>query len=559
MSRLRAFRAAAITLAPTALAVLTAGAGMMLLAGGATPSDPQRVVWLTRFAPELLIEVSHFACSILGLVLVLLAFGLSRRLDAAWAATAMILPPTAVLTLAKGVNWEEAAILVALLVVVAPFHEAFPRRARLTRMEITPGWLASAMAGLVGAGLLGWWAFEHASWGDAPFWRVVADHDAARALRSSAGAAILLLLVGIWRLIATPATPPVIGEDDPDFTRVRTILKTAKTAEPAANLALLGDKRFLFSPSGKTFLMFGVRGRSWIAVGPPVGLAAERLELLWRFRELADAHAARPGLYGLSPDDLPDAVELGFSIQKVGESAIVALDGFSLAGSRRGDVRRNWRRAGEEGAVFEVVEPSAVPGVMADLKRISDNWLSRQGSGEKAFTLGGFEERYVAEFPVGLVRAQGRIVAFATLWVTAGKGAFSIDLMRFAADAPPKVMDFLFVELIQWGRAAGYEAFDFGMAPLAGLEDRPLAPLLSRVGRLLFETGEEIYNFRGVRKFKDKYDPSWRPNYIAAPHRWQAPILLADVGLLSSRGVAGLARRPKRDDGTPATGGRAAA
>jgi phosphatidylglycerol lysyltransferase len=107
-------------------------------------------------------------------------------------------------------------------------------------------------------------------------------------------------------------------------------------------------------------------------------------------------------------------------------------------------------------------------------------------------------------------------------------------------------MDFLFVELLQWGGEQGYEAFDFGMAPLAGLEDRPLAPIMSRVGRLLFERGEEIYNFRGVRRFKDKYDPVWQPRYIAAARKWAIPILLADVGLLSSGGMAGLARRGRK-------------
>jgi phosphatidylglycerol lysyltransferase len=120
--------------------------------------------------------------------------------------------------------------------------------------------------------------------------------------------------------------------------------------------------------------------------------------------------------------------------------------------------------------------------------------------------------------------------------------------MRYDEDAPKNVMDFLFVELLQWGRGEGYAAFEFGMAPLAGLEDRPLAPIMSRVGRLLFERGEELYNFRGVRRYKDKYDPVWQPRYIAAPHKWAIPILMADVGLLSSGGVSGLTRRPKRED-----------
>jgi phosphatidylglycerol lysyltransferase len=123
-----------------------------------------------------------------------------------------------------------------------------------------------------------------------------------------------------------------------------------------------------------------------------------------------------------------------------------------------------------------------------------------------------------------------------------------MDLMRYSDAAPKNIMDFLFVELLEWGRGQGYVAFEFGMAPLAGLEDRPLAPIMSKVGRLLFERGEDFYNFQGVRRYKAKYDPLWQPRYIAAPHKWAIPILLADVGLLSSGGVAGLAKRPRKAD-----------
>jgi phosphatidylglycerol lysyltransferase len=293
--------------------------------------------------------------------------------------------------------------------------------------------------------------------------------------------------------------------------------------------------------------MFGVRGRSWIALGGPVGRHAERMELLWRFRELADAHAARPAIYGIGPEDLPDVVELGFSIQKTGESATTPLDSFSLEGRKRETLRRNWRKAGQ-GAVFEVLEPGEAEACMGELQRVSDDWLDHHAGGEKGFSMGGFSPRYVAEFPVAVVKVDGRIVAFATLWITASKAVFSMDLMRYDDTAPKNVMDYLFVELLHWGRNKGYVAFEFGMAPLAGLDDRPLAPIMSRVGRLLFERGEEIYNFRGVRRYKDKYDPVWQPRYIAAPHKWTIPTLLMDVGLLSSGGVAGLTKRPKRDE-----------
>ena len=430
--------------------------------------------------------------------------------------------------------------------MILPLHNAFPRVAGLSRMEVTPGGLVSAAAALGGAAVLGWWSFAHADYAGESIWRVMADQDLTRAIRATGGAALALLLFGVWRLFAMPATPQVVGDDDPDFDRVRAILRAAEWAQPDSNLALLGDKRFLFSPSGETFLMFGVRGRSWIAMDGPVGRLSERMELLWRFRELADAHAARPALYGIGPEDLPDCVELGFSIQKIGEAAAVPLDGFSLAGRRREVLRRNWRKAGEGGATFEVIPPEGVPDLLAEFRAISDAWLALHFGGEKSFSLGGFVPRYVAEFPVAVVRSEGKIVAFATLWPTASRRALSMDLMRYNEAAPKNIMDFLFVELFEWGRIQGYQAFDFGAAPLAGLEDRPLAPVLSRVGRLLFERGEEIYNFRGVRRYKDKYDPLWQPRYIASPHKWQIPMLLADVGLLSSGGMAGLTRRSKR-------------
>jgi phosphatidylglycerol lysyltransferase len=548
----RDLKPALLAAAPWTAALLTLAAGVMLLASGATPSEPYRFMRLLEITPVLLIEVSHFASSVVGMVLVLLAFGLRARLDAAWAATMAALLLAAPLALLKGFNWEESTALLGLFVLLAPFRAAFPRNARLSRMEITPGWLVSAACAVAGVGLLGLWSFQHADYADQPWWKVMVDADAARAIRGWAGAALALFAFGLWRLFVSAATPPVVGEADPKFARVRAILAKAEAAEPGSNLALLGDKRFLFSNSGESFLMFAVRGRTWIALGGPVGRRDERLELLWRFRELADSHAARPGLYGLTSDDLPDVVELGFSLQKVGESAAVPIETFSIEGRKRGNLRRAWRKAAEEGATFEILQGDALVGVMHELQVISTQWLAHHAGGEKAFSMGAFRPSYLAEFPVAVVRDQGRPVAFANIWTTAARSAFSMDLMRYSDDAPKNIMDYLFVELISWGRAQGYEAFEFGMAPLAGLEDRPLAPIMSRVGKLLFERGEEIYNFQGVRRYKDKYDPVWQSRYIAAPHKWTIPILLADVGLLSSGGVAGLAKRPKREEPRPA-------
>ncbi|HUO21216.1 MAG TPA: phosphatidylglycerol lysyltransferase domain-containing protein [Caulobacteraceae bacterium] len=541
----RDIRPAALVIGPNIMALLTFAAGVMLLASGATPGDPERLRWLADHAPLPVIEVSHFVSSIIGLMLVLVAFGLRQRLDAAWSAAVTLLATAATLALFKGMNWGETVVLTTLCLMLLPLHAAFPRMARLSRLEIKPGWLLSAFAAFVGAGMLSLWSYHNVAYGDQLFWRVMVSADASRSLRAWTGVGVLFLAIGLWRLVSTPATPAIVSDHDPDFARARAILAEAQKSTPDSNLALLGDKRFLFSESGKSFLMFGVRGRSWIAFGAPVGLVCERQELLWRFRELADAHAARLALYAVGPDLLPEIVEMGFAVQKTGESATVRLEDFSLQGRKREVLRRNWRKAAESGAQFEVIDAGRAALYGKALQSISDQWLAHHAGGEKGFSMGRFDLDYINEFPCALVRVEGQIVAFANLWTTADRASFSMDLMRYGENAPKNIMDFLFVELLAWGREQGYESFEFGMAPLAGLEARRLAPLMTRVGRLLFERGEDLYNFQGVRRYKDKYDPIWSPRYIAAANKWSIGVALADVSLLSAGGVSALTRRPK--------------
>ena len=136
-----------------------------------------------------------------------------------------------------------------------------------------------------------------------------------------------------------------------------------------------------------------------------------------------------------------------------------------------------------------------------------------------------------------MIRAEGEVVAFANLWPTACREELSIDLMRFAPDAPRGAMDYLFIELMLWGRAEGYRWFNLGMAPLSGLENRALAPLWHRMGSFLYRHGESFYNFEGLRRYKEKFDPVWEPRYLASPGGLHLPRVLLDVSTLISGGL----------------------
>jgi phosphatidylglycerol lysyltransferase len=193
-----------------------------------------------------------------------------------------------------------------------------------------------------------------------------------------------------------------------------------------------------------------------------------------------------------------------------------------------------------DGVTFEVLPPAAVPPLLPDLLAISNAWLREKNTREKGFSMGRFDQRYLARFPIALARRQGTIMAFANLWTTLPKTELSIDLMRYTPAAPPGVMQYLFTELMLWGRAQGYRYFSLGMAPFSGLESRALAPLWTRAGAFMYQHGEHFYNFQGLREYKEKFDPVWEPRYIAAPGGLAFPRILANVAALISGGIMGV-------------------
>jgi len=99
------------------------------------------------------------------------------------------------------------------------------------------------------------------------------------------------------------------------------------------------------------------------------------------------------------------------------------------------------------------------------------------------------------------------------------------------------------LELMTWGKEHGYQQFNLGMAPLSGLESRALAPIWNRAGALIFRQGEQFYNFRGLRQYKEKFDPVWEPRYLASPGGLVLPRVLANTTALISGGLRGAVAR----------------
>lgn len=536
------------SLLPSIIGLSTFVGGAMLLFSGATPPAHGRMRALTAVLPLGLVELSHFAASLAGVGLMVLGAALRRRLDAAWGATVLVLSLGIATSLLKGLDWEEASVLALVLIAVLASRHAFYRPTALTSDLLTPGWM-TALAGVVGASIwLGLFAYRRVDFSNDLWWQFAVRGNAPRFLRASAGVLVAALTVGLWRLFRPAVHDPVMPTED-ELQAVKSVIHSVPQSSPA--LALLGDKALIFSEQRDAFVMYGVSGRSWVAMGDPVGTGSRQADAAWRFREEADAHGAWPVFYEVTPRCLPLYIDLGLTLLKLGEEAVVPLEHFTLDGGERKWMRRVLKESEKEGLEFSVVPSSEVPALLPELRKISDEWLGGKSTREKGFSLGRFDERYLANFPMALIREshedRRRIVAFANIW--AGRpGPFaeiSPDLMRRTADAPRGTMDLLFIQLLLWGQSQGYQTLNLGMTPLAGLVDpalsRPeLAPLWARAGSFIYGRGESFYNFQGLRSFKEKFAPIWEPRYLASPGGIALPRVLTNVATLIAGGVGGI-------------------
>jgi phosphatidylglycerol lysyltransferase len=508
-----------------ALAVFAVGAALVIDGTLPTPKSRQTV------APLPLIETSHLLVSLGGMVLLLIGQGLQRRSHSAWVLALAICLALVPLAPLRGSHYSVAlfSLLTALALWMA--RREFYREGALLDEAWSWRWLGNLGLVLVATFWLLFFVYSHVEYSNDLWWEFATSANAPRALRALLIICVGVIVFGLARLLHS-ARRPLPPADAAALAALAPVL--ASVHDTQACLALTGDKALLRDEAGAGFVMMQRYGGSLISMGDPVGPPEVARALIWRFREEADRLGLRPVLYQVGEQYWQSYLDLGMTLVKLGEEAIVPIAGFTLEGRERAELRQAFNRGKRSGLDFRVLEPAEVPALLPALEQVSRQWLEEKAGEEKGFSLGSFDPDYLQRFPLAVVETEGRIVAFANLWCAPAGGELSVDLMRHAADAPKGTMDYLFVEMFLWGASNGYARFSLGMAPLSGLAQHRLAGRWNRFANLVARHGERFYGFSGLRRFKSKFAPQWRPRYLVAPGGMHLPAALLDVTRLIS-------------------------
>jgi len=184
---------------PTVLAGCVFMGGVTLLFSNAMPVSSARLRLVETALPLEVIEISHLVGSIDGVLILVFAYGLQQRLRSAWAMSAVLLWAGAMSLMLKGFAWEEATVLVLLLLVLLPAGREFHVESSPPPQEYAFGLVVAIGVVLATASWLGLFSYKHLD--DAEWWRFTLHDNASRFVRASIAVAVVTLGAAAYRLL----------------------------------------------------------------------------------------------------------------------------------------------------------------------------------------------------------------------------------------------------------------------------------------------------------------------------------------------------------------------
>ncbi|NIK76834.1 phosphatidylglycerol lysyltransferase [Paenibacillus castaneae] len=512
--------------------------GFVLLFSAATPGLLNRLQFTEELLSAPLMKLSHQLSVIIGLMLIVLSWGISRRVKRAYKLTLVLLCAGALFTFAKAFDFEEAIFLliVALLLwisrnrffrIAAPFSKE--NAALWGLVTLLAAYIYDVIASDIHPALL-----KHLPQNALGSWILNPSQHAAAAI---AGLIIAWLMISLI-LILRPNRLSNKGASESERNKLRSFLEYER-GNLLTHMLFAGDKSFFWASNDQVLIPYAIIRSKFVVLGDPIGKESLISEAIQECQRYADLYNLSVVFYQVSPHYLPIYHENGYRFFKLGEEALVPIEGFTLSGKQNGNLRSVHNRFIREGFRFEVLQPPHESHIIEKLREISLKWL--KGKKEKGFSLGWFEESYLQLSAIAiLVNPEEEIIAFASLAPSYDNGkTLSVDLMRHYHDTPNGTMDHLFVCLLKWAKEQGYLSFSLGMAPLSSVGQAQAAIREEKLAHIVFKHGGYWYGFEGLRKYKEKFSPVWEPRYLAYSSSVSLPILLLELVRL-------IARRPKK-------------
>ncbi len=270
----------------------------------------------------------------------------------------------------------------------------------------------------------------------------------------------------------------------------------AQSARAEAGLARQGHLSVMESRLGAAWIV-GRTGHGLIGLLDPVGQHQPRRAALHALARQASSEGRLVAIYKCSARTAALARDMGWQVLVLGREAVLNPQRFTLDGHLMATLRRKLRRAEAAGITLT---PGDMRGA-AERAAIARLWAQAR-KGERGFSMGRYDETYLAGQLLIEARKDGRLVAFASFHQCGRE--WTLDLMRSAPACPDGTMQAIVTHAILLARAAGVAQLSLAVAGAPPALPHWLARRLQA-------------DDAGLAQFKQMFAPCWRQLYLTAP------------------------------------------
>lgn len=284
--------------------------GVLLLCLGVLAPQAD-FTWIDPDYGEFASQAGQFVPSLIGAGLVMMALGLSHRVNLAWGLTILLLVLGAAFAATQVNRLWVSGILVLTIMLLAPFRACFYRHPHLMTGPLQPGSaMTLAVLGLCLFSLAITRPHTHLLQNNA-FWAVIISPELPNTVRLTVAIAVLLGLTAIWLLLR----PGRVHYLPWDSNARKLLVGMGASVDQAADGVVLGE-------SARAAIPFRRCGRVLLGLGDPVGDETDRVSAIWRLRDLAQQEGLDAAVWHAGPDLLKVYGDLGLTALPLGPDGL---------------------------------------------------------------------------------------------------------------------------------------------------------------------------------------------------------------------------------------------
>jgi phosphatidylglycerol lysyltransferase len=510
-------------------AVLIFALGLVNTISVLTPALPERLKILSDFIFTDLISISNSFVLITGLLLLLTAVFMLRGLKSAWWLALGLSIISMIGHITKGIDYEEASVALFVIVTLVATRKEYHIKPDPKFGSVGLQTALLSIGIILVFGITGFYFLDSKHFNTEFNLRqsliytlqnffLIGSSDLLPADRFARDFLYLIKISGAGTMIFfvyALARPFILKTEPSEAEKSRAAELVQKYGRSSLDYFKTYADKLIFAPEGiNAFLSYKISRNFAVVLENPVAENdAAMKDCIKAFSDFCYENSLKDIYYRVPKESLHIYHELSEKSLLIGQEAIVDLNTFTLEGGERKSLRNALNKVKAEGYTTHIYHPPLRDGLVQRLKAVSEEWLKLTGREEIVFSQGMFDSKEIKEQTVITVENKEDLVAaFLNIIPDYSKDEGTYDLQRKTAASPNGVMDAVIIEMFNYFRSKGIRYVNLGFAPMSGVNDPHNFP--ERSMKFAYEKIRSFGHYRGLRDYKEKFNPTWEDRYL---------------------------------------------